>query len=132
MSSTPDNSQANGSPPRHPAAKSATAQLEEDFGGDVEMVLMVVDVFIETVPDLVTKLKAALDKSDLVGAGRGAHSLKGALAQVQDDVGRDLAFTIETACKEGQHATAMAAFPDLEKSVAAVLEEMQTYKKQKR
>lgn len=116
------------SPPDPPEGKSATRQLEEDFGGDIPMVLMVLDVFIETVPDLLAKLKAALEQSDISAAGRVSHSLKGALAQVQAEIPRDLAFEIEHACKNGDLKAAAAPIPKLEKTVMELLREMGIYK----
>jgi HPt (histidine-containing phosphotransfer) domain-containing protein len=120
--------QSESSPQGVPDGKSATRQLEEDFGGDIPMVLMVLDVFIETVPDLLAKLKAALDQSDISAAGRVSHSLKGALAQVQAEIPRDLAFEIEQACKTGDLKAAAAPVPELEKTVTDLLREMGIYK----
>lgn len=111
-----------------PDGKSATRQLEEDFGGDIPMVLMVLEVFIETVPELLAKLKEALEQLDMSAAARVSHSLKGALAQVQAEIPRDLAFEIEQACKNGDSNAATAPFPELEKTVRDLLREMGIYK----
>ncbi len=75
--------------------------LEERLMGDAEVIAHIIDVFLEDTPQRIETLKGCAARSDLDGAGRAAHSIKGAAAGIGGEALRRAALEIEKAGREG-------------------------------
>ncbi|MEZ5989625.1 MAG: Hpt domain-containing protein [Planctomycetota bacterium] len=76
--------------------------LLEDMGGDEEILLEIVELFLEYVDDQVEDLGEALDAGDPARLDRAAHKLKGSVAQFGYEPARVLAYELEEAGKAGR------------------------------
>jgi CheY-like chemotaxis protein/HPt (histidine-containing phosphotransfer) domain-containing protein len=82
--------------------------------GDQELAQLLIKGYIEDIPRQMQALKASLDTEDFESAGRKAHSIKGASANVGGEALRSVAKDIEKACATGDIAAAKEALPELE------------------
>jgi CheY-like chemotaxis protein/HPt (histidine-containing phosphotransfer) domain-containing protein len=90
------------------------AGVLEHLIGDSELVAAVMEVFLEDMPRQIQILKELLDAGDAVGAGRQAHSIKGAAADVGGERLREVALEMEKAFDAGDLSAAQACMAGLE------------------
>ena len=86
----------------------------ERMMGDENLARVIVDGFLEEIPQLIEALKACIAAGDTAGAYRHAHSIKGAAANVGGEALRAAALRAEKAGQAGDQAAIMALVPDLE------------------
>lgn len=94
------------------------------LGGDEDIYLMMVDMFLEDVDNNCGALAAALASGDAAVLQREAHTVKGLLATFSDDEGAALASAIENQARQGNIATqaeAVAGVQQRMRDVAVVL-----------
>jgi len=82
---------------------------------DEDVAKQIAMVFLDDIPQQISTLKGFLNKDDAAGAGRQAHSIKGACANVCAESLRTLAFDLEKAGKSDDLQTIRARLPELEK-----------------
>ena len=97
-------------------------ELLERVGGDREFLTELVSLFREDGPKQLNRIKTALEKMDPSEVLRGAHSLRGTLANLAAQRAADLAAEIEHAGKLGDLDRAKAAFQNLDLEVPRALE----------
>jgi HPt (histidine-containing phosphotransfer) domain-containing protein len=97
-------------------------ELLERVGGDREFLTELVSLFREDCPKQLNRIKTALEKMDPSEVLRGAHSLRGTLANLAARPAADLAAEIEHAGKAGDLDRAKAAFQSLDLKLPRVLE----------
>jgi CheY-like chemotaxis protein/HPt (histidine-containing phosphotransfer) domain-containing protein len=97
-------------------------ELLERVGGDREFLTELVSLFREDCPKQLNRIKTALEKMDPSEVLRGAHSLRGTLANLAARPAADLAAEIEHAGKAGDLDRAKAAFQSLGLKLPRVLE----------
>jgi CheY-like chemotaxis protein len=97
-------------------------ELLERVGGDREFLTELVSLFREDSPKQLNRIKTALEKMDPSEVLRGAHSLRGTLANLAARPAADLAAEIEHAGKAGDLDRAKAAFQSLALKLPRVLE----------
>jgi PAS domain S-box-containing protein len=97
-------------------------ELLERVGGDREFLTELVSLFREDCPKQLNRIKTALEKMDPSEVLRGAHSLRGTLANLAARPAADLAAEIEHAGKAGDLDRAKAAFQSLDIKLPRVLE----------
>ena len=90
------------------------AALDDRLMGNVDMIAHILDVFLESTPRRIEALKGCFARGDLEGAGREAHSIKGAAAAIGGEALRKAAFEVEKACREGDAERLAAMTPRLE------------------
>jgi PAS domain S-box-containing protein len=79
--------------------------------GDWELIKTVVAGFLEDLPQQLGTLKTYFKAGDVTGAGRHAHMIKGAAANVGAEAMREAAFKIEEAGKTGSIEVMTALLP---------------------
>jgi CheY-like chemotaxis protein/HPt (histidine-containing phosphotransfer) domain-containing protein len=72
-----------------------TAELLDRFGGDADLMREAAEMFIETSPDLLERIRKAIDNGDHAALELAAHSYKGALAVFTSGSAKALAFSLE-------------------------------------
>jgi signal transduction histidine kinase/CheY-like chemotaxis protein len=77
-------------------------KLFERFGGDQELIEVVLDSFFQEAPELIEKIKHAIDKNDPEGIRSNSHALKGSAANVNADLLKNAALDMETDAKNHQ------------------------------
>ena len=70
--------------------------------GDEELARDIIGLFLEDVPKQINLLKGYLERNDVMNAGRQAHSIKGASANVGGEALRKLAEELEMSGRDGK------------------------------
>jgi signal transduction histidine kinase/CheY-like chemotaxis protein/HPt (histidine-containing phosphotransfer) domain-containing protein len=113
----PDLRLADGAPPP-PAAQTEVFDEESmvaRFMGDRALAKEVVPAFLEEIPVLMARMVACAKSGDAEGAGRQAHTIKGAAGNVSAEALRRVAEEIEKAGLAGDTAGVTVRLPRLEK-----------------
>ncbi|MGA2886678.1 MAG: PAS domain S-box protein [Terracidiphilus sp.] len=92
--------------------------------GDSELAAAVMEVFLEDMPRQIRILRELLDAGDASGAGRQAHSIKGAAADVGGERLRKVALEVEKAADCGDMGAVQAYMADLEAQFLLLREAM--------
>ncbi len=71
-------------------------------------------LFLEAVPEDIGRLRSEMERGDLEGAARTAHSIKGAAGNACSPLLSDRAKALQLAAKDGDDARARALFAELE------------------
>jgi HPt (histidine-containing phosphotransfer) domain-containing protein len=116
--------------PKTSAQPSPTSELEpvdgrellKRVGDDREFLTELVNLFREEGPKQLGKIKTALEKKDAAEVLRGAHSLRGTLANLAARSAADLTAGIEHAAKSEDLPRAEVALQSLELEMARVLD----------
>jgi HPt (histidine-containing phosphotransfer) domain-containing protein len=95
-------------------------QLAGDLELDEEEYRAILELFVETSRADLAKIKAAVATGDAMTAGRSAHSLKGAAANLGLSEMSGTARTIEEKSRDGKLHEAHEAVLSLEEHLAAV------------
>ena len=76
------------------------AEAIDRYDGDLDVLKMIIDSFIEDTPGAIDEIASAVHSGDAAQAGRLGHSLKGGASYIGADRIKALALAIETAGKE--------------------------------
>jgi HPt (histidine-containing phosphotransfer) domain-containing protein len=90
--------------------------LLECLGGDEEVVDDIIKTFLDDTPLRMESLRRCMESGDVIGAGREAHSIKGASASLGALVLSEIAFELEKAIKAADLETIKGLLGELEKS----------------
>lgn len=71
-------------------------------GDDMELVVELAELFLETYPDELADIDAAIAERDAGKLERAAHSLKGSLGNLRAHRSADAAFVVEQAARNGR------------------------------
>jgi two-component system, sensor histidine kinase and response regulator len=93
----------------------------EAVGGDVALLEKVVDLFLEQSPELVARLRKAIDDGDGTAAAAAAHTLGGSLAVLAAGPAWDAARRVEQLGAAGDHAALGPACGALERELEGLL-----------
>ena len=93
------------------------ATLDRQTGGDRDLQIEVVRMFLEDCPSRVEAIRAAVADGDAVRLRATAHALKGAAAYLSATFVVDAAAHLERIGREGRMAEAVAALEQLDASV---------------
>lgn len=74
--------------------------LRSSLGDDKELIREVLDLFLDTAPDLVDSLKKASDQGALEEVKSSAHSLKGSAGNIGAEALRASMKAVEEACRK--------------------------------
>jgi HPt (histidine-containing phosphotransfer) domain-containing protein len=75
---------------------------------------LIIDEFLVDMPVQIVALKELIDRQDAAGAGAQAHRIKGAAANVNAEVLREIAWTMEKAGRENELSALALAMPEME------------------
>lgn len=90
-------------------------EILERIDGDEELLLDLINIFLDDTPSQMGKLREALDASDFRAAERLAHSIKGASANMAIMDLRTAAYAGEMAAKQNNLDAAKQAYLDIER-----------------
>jgi HPt (histidine-containing phosphotransfer) domain-containing protein len=99
--------------------------------GDEELVIKLIDGFIDDLPKQIKALRAYLAAGDVKSSERQAHTIKGASANMGGEALRALAFEMEKEAKTGNLEYVKAHLPDLKKQFDRLKKEMGKWRKRK-
>jgi PAS domain S-box-containing protein len=91
---------------------------------DADLIHSVLESFLENIPQQIVTLKDYLEKGDVYGTRRQAHSIKGASANVCGEALRMVAAEMEEAASDGNLAAVANRISELEKQFDALKLEM--------
>jgi CheY-like chemotaxis protein/nitrogen-specific signal transduction histidine kinase/HPt (histidine-containing phosphotransfer) domain-containing protein len=94
---------------------------------DEDLARTVVDGFLQDVPKQIEALRSYLAEGDIAGAGRQAHTIKGASANVGGEGLRAAALDMEQTTQSGDIAAARDRLPEIESSFARLEVAMQAF-----
>jgi PAS domain S-box-containing protein len=100
--------------------------LMERLMDDEDLVKTIMKAFLSDIPQQIVKLKEFIDAENSIGAGRQAHTIKGAAANVEGISLREVAFEMEKAGKAGELNSVKALFGDLELQFNRLRESMES------
>jgi HPt (histidine-containing phosphotransfer) domain-containing protein len=92
--------------------------------GDADLARTVIEGFLGDLPRQIEALRSCLLAGDVAGAGRLAHTIKGASAAVGGEALRAVALAMENAAADGDSATLTARLPDVESAFRLLREKM--------
>jgi HPt (histidine-containing phosphotransfer) domain-containing protein len=84
------------------------------FGGDEDLIRIVLDSFLEESPELVDKLRGAIDMGDMEAIESYSHALKGSSANVNAWFLNKIAIDIEKSAKHNEFSKLPALLLSLE------------------
>jgi HPt (histidine-containing phosphotransfer) domain-containing protein len=90
------------------------------FDGDPDFLAEIVNLFLETYPELLSEIESAVSSKDAVALGRAAHTMKGAVANFGARAVVDQAKELEMMGKSGDLASA----DDAAQSLRALMEKL--------
>lgn len=85
----------------------------ELYGGDRAILEMVIDIFVEECPKLMTALGKALDEGDFLNTAHLAHKLKGTLSQLDAGSSSMTAYQLEQAARQKERVQCQIAMEAL-------------------
>jgi two-component system sensor histidine kinase/response regulator len=97
------------------------ASLLERVEGDRELLTEMVQIFQEAAPNLLVAMRDALDRGDMQGLERSAHSLKGATSNLSAKPAAAAAQQLEMNARENDPESAKASFWEVERAVERLL-----------
>lgn len=87
------------------------------------IVAKVLRAFVQSTPELMGRMAAAVEAEDLVAAGRCAHAIKGSTANISAEAASRTAAAIERRCADGAEATVRSDWLQLQVELYATLNE---------
>jgi signal transduction histidine kinase/DNA-binding response OmpR family regulator/HPt (histidine-containing phosphotransfer) domain-containing protein len=100
--------------PSNGAACFDKVKLYERFGQDEELIQVVLDAFLEEAPELIEKIRTALDTEDTDLIRAHAHALKGSAGNVNADMLKETAWCLEQEANQGKLISIPRIFSDIE------------------
>lgn len=95
---------------------------------DSTQILLVIDDFLTTYPDMLLKLKNAVAEKDYSAVDQIAHPLKSNCKWFGATIAADLAYDLELMGKRKMEDNMDEVLPKLEVAVAELVRELQEYK----
>ncbi|HXR32340.1 MAG TPA: PAS domain S-box protein [Verrucomicrobiae bacterium] len=102
-------------------------ELLERLEGDQDFLRELLQMFRADSQTTLMKAREALAWEDLAEVSRTAHTLKGMLRNLSMNAGAELAAALETAGRNGARAEAVELFERLDRSLAGIMPEVETY-----
>jgi HPt (histidine-containing phosphotransfer) domain-containing protein len=90
-----------------------TARLMSEFAGDEEILAEMCDAFLVEIPNNISGIGAAIGDKDLKNLEFTAHTLKGAIANFQAPLIKDLCYKLEQLGRANELAGCDAHFTNL-------------------
>jgi HPt (histidine-containing phosphotransfer) domain-containing protein len=102
------------------------AAFLERVMGEEELVREITELFLADLPVQLGRLDAAVDSADCQLAGKLAHAIKGASANVGGEALRETSFAMEKAGKAGDLVALRTLLPELKERFARLKEAMES------
>jgi PAS domain S-box-containing protein len=111
--------------------KSGSTHLAQDrdlalqrLGGDVGLYEELAGMFVDGLPEVLTRLRDGASTADLRRLQHEAHAVKGTVAALAAEPLRQLAGELERACERADHAAALVLLPRLEQGLGRLAAEL--------
>lgn len=104
----------------------------DSTGGDVPLLVDVIDAFQEEAPKLMGNIRQAIDVGDMVLLHRASHTLKTALLSLGATDSGQIAFSIEKLARSQQLEGMASLCRALEAALPAIYDELNQYARQHR
>ncbi|MCP3944593.1 MAG: response regulator [Desulfobacteraceae bacterium] len=98
-------------------------KLFERFSNDKELIRVVLDAFLQEAPELIGKIKTAIEKEDIELVKSHSHALKGSASNVNADILKEAAWCMEQDADQGELVLVSQIFSDIEKEYNAFIKE---------
>ncbi|HFE62882.1 MAG TPA: response regulator [Caldithrix sp.] len=95
-------------------------ELMERLDGDVELLSEITEMFRESHEELLDDIEQAIRQKDSEQLMRSAHTFKGALANLAAERGRQLAYQLEQAGRQGEMSQAAGLFAQLKEETGRI------------
>ena len=102
-------------PQKPPAEVFDEAVFVSHVDGDPKLLRDLVDMFLEESPQLVSKIRGALDRKDAKAVQKGAHSLRGSTSNLGAQMASGAALKIENLARAGELLQAGSVLQELER-----------------
>ncbi len=102
-------------------------EVLENIEQDRELLGEMVEIFLQTLPEQLSQLRAACQDSALDRVAGAAHSLKGSLLTLSASQGSELAARLEQAGRARDAAVVAAILPELESELEALCQELRSF-----
>lgn len=102
--------------------------LVELLDGKLELIVTIIDAFLDDCSDYMTAIRAAVEAEDADRLTRAAHGLKGATGSLRAGPARDAAGVLEEMGQTGNFAGADAALETLEREIDRLQEALRALK----
>ncbi len=106
---------------KEPTEQLTRAALLERVEGDQELLVEIINLFVDDAPRLMKTMRDALQQGDMTLLERSAHSMKGAASNLSANFTVAAAMRLEKNAKDGDAASAKASFANLEAAVDRLL-----------
>ncbi|MBI4585666.1 MAG: Hpt domain-containing protein [Planctomycetes bacterium] len=97
-----------------------TEELLENFGGDLELLQQVMDLFIRDCPNLMAEIRDAMERQDADRLQSSAHSLKGAVGNFGQGAAFQTALDLEKVGKSRDLKNAPKLYRELALQIEAL------------
>jgi HPt (histidine-containing phosphotransfer) domain-containing protein len=112
---------------QEPEVDYAVALLVDLFGGDVELLREVVELFLRDCPARLSDVRDAVGRRDGAALARSAHSLKGSVANFAADPAVAAAQRLQLMGRTGDWAEVDEALADLETEIGNLTSTLQAF-----
>ena len=89
---------------------------------DEELLAQIIDIYLAETPALIEQIGIYLDSGDGESAFRAAHTVKGSSSNLSATAVTVAARAVELPARTGDVATALAAYPALQKAAAELID----------
>ena len=112
-----------------PAVEKAVFDREgllERLGGDTELLIELLEIFVEESREMLVSARSAVTDGDAHRIERAAHSMKGALLNIAADAAADKAFQLEQAGRAGELELCPSLLEELEEELQLLRQELKS------
>ena len=96
-------------------------EVMERVGGDVELLMEIVEIFIGDYPRLMSNIKNAITQSDSKGLERNAHALKGSVSNFAAASVYNIALGLEVMGRNNNMSGADEVYTGLEREIEQLI-----------
>jgi HPt (histidine-containing phosphotransfer) domain-containing protein len=101
-------------------------KLLNQFGGDREVLRMIVGTFVDTYPDAISDIKKSLESQNSLDLQEAAHRFKGSVSNFMADSTVQKAFTLENMGRNNDLSGGQEALDELIKEVDELVKELKS------
>ena len=114
------------SSPEAPTNSVNVSALLSGFGGRVDLVTEVIDVFLADTPAMIARLRRAASESDAAEIAAAAHAIKGSAGLFSQGEAYEHARALEARARSGDATNALAACDEIDASLSRLTSELRS------
>jgi two-component system sensor histidine kinase/response regulator len=105
-------------------------EVMERVDGDIELLMDMVELFIDDCPKLMSNIKNAIEKKDSNELKRSSHTLKGSVSNFSADSVFDIALELEFMGRNNDMSNAEKAYTNLEREIERLMKAFDVLRKE--